>query len=227
MYTLFKTEDPENDTLTVGTSLPRKYMGVPPPPPPPHPPGSGPDVCHNDIIWRNQPYCIKSHGGLYMDDIHQVQSQSIENYSTGVPRSLSFLTNIQPAVEGTETFGRKTDNDLGYSQYMLQEDDWSSHQVSAEGRLPANIAGWERGQLDLAGNLKSLMDGSSSLIDSWFYVAGSFTKEDLIKGELGAFLQSNIARPVPQVQSTVDHATENIIVLKEGGSGDYQHSNWE
>ena len=33
MYTLFKTEDPENDTLTVGTSLPRKYMGVPPPPP--------------------------------------------------------------------------------------------------------------------------------------------------------------------------------------------------
>ena len=34
MYTLFKTEDPENDTLTVGTSLPRKYMGVPPPPPP-------------------------------------------------------------------------------------------------------------------------------------------------------------------------------------------------
>ena len=32
MYTLFKTEDPENDTLTVGTSLPRKYMGVPPPP---------------------------------------------------------------------------------------------------------------------------------------------------------------------------------------------------
>ena len=29
MYTLFKTEDPENDTLTVGTSLPRKYVGVP------------------------------------------------------------------------------------------------------------------------------------------------------------------------------------------------------
>ena len=30
LYTLFKTEDPENDTLTVGTSLYRKYMGVPP-----------------------------------------------------------------------------------------------------------------------------------------------------------------------------------------------------
>ena len=30
-----KTEDPENDTLTVGMSLPRKYMGVPPPPSPP------------------------------------------------------------------------------------------------------------------------------------------------------------------------------------------------
>ena len=29
LYTLFKTEDPENDTLTVGTSLYRKYMGVP------------------------------------------------------------------------------------------------------------------------------------------------------------------------------------------------------
>ena len=32
LYTLFKTEDPENDTLTVGTSLYRKYMGVLPPP---------------------------------------------------------------------------------------------------------------------------------------------------------------------------------------------------
>ena len=30
LYTLFKTEDPENDTLTVGTSLYREYMGVPP-----------------------------------------------------------------------------------------------------------------------------------------------------------------------------------------------------
>ena len=28
-YTLVETEDPENDTLTVGTSLYRKYMGVP------------------------------------------------------------------------------------------------------------------------------------------------------------------------------------------------------
>ena len=35
LYTLFKTEDPENDTLMGGTSLYRKYMGVPPPPPPP------------------------------------------------------------------------------------------------------------------------------------------------------------------------------------------------
>ena len=35
-YTLFKTENPENDTLTGGTSLhTRKYMGVPSPPPPP------------------------------------------------------------------------------------------------------------------------------------------------------------------------------------------------
>ena len=33
LYTLFKTEDPENDTPTVGTSLYRKYMEVPPPPP--------------------------------------------------------------------------------------------------------------------------------------------------------------------------------------------------
>ena len=33
LYTLFKTEDSENDSLTVGTSLYRKYMGVPPPPP--------------------------------------------------------------------------------------------------------------------------------------------------------------------------------------------------
>ena len=33
LYTLFKTENPENETLTVGTSLKRKYMGVPPPPP--------------------------------------------------------------------------------------------------------------------------------------------------------------------------------------------------
>ena len=32
LYTLFKTDDPENDTLTVRTSLYRKYMGVPPPP---------------------------------------------------------------------------------------------------------------------------------------------------------------------------------------------------
>ena len=31
LYTLFKTENPENETLTVGTSLKRKYMGVPPP----------------------------------------------------------------------------------------------------------------------------------------------------------------------------------------------------
>ena len=36
-----KTEDPENDTLTVGTSLYRKYMGVPHPPPPP------PRVCYD------------------------------------------------------------------------------------------------------------------------------------------------------------------------------------
>ena len=35
LYTLFKTEDPQNDTLTVGTSLYMKYMAVPPPPPPP------------------------------------------------------------------------------------------------------------------------------------------------------------------------------------------------
>ena len=37
LYTLFKTEDPENDTLTGGTSL---YIGniweYPPPPPPTH-----------------------------------------------------------------------------------------------------------------------------------------------------------------------------------------------
>ena len=31
LYTQLKTEDPENDTLTVGTSLYRKYMGGPPP----------------------------------------------------------------------------------------------------------------------------------------------------------------------------------------------------
>ena len=37
LYTLFKTEDPENDTLTVVT-LYKKYMGVRPPPPPPPPP---------------------------------------------------------------------------------------------------------------------------------------------------------------------------------------------
>ena len=38
LYTLFKTEDPEGDTLTVGTSLYREYMGVPPPPLPLHSP---------------------------------------------------------------------------------------------------------------------------------------------------------------------------------------------
>ena len=33
LYTLFKTDDPENDTLTGGTSLYMKHMGVIPPGP--------------------------------------------------------------------------------------------------------------------------------------------------------------------------------------------------
>ena len=53
-YTPFKTEDPENYTLTGGMSLYRKYMGVPTPQPPTP---RGPKWQHRRLVIGSQ-HCV-------------------------------------------------------------------------------------------------------------------------------------------------------------------------
>ena len=55
LYTLFKTEDPENNTLTGGMSLYRKYMWVNPPPPPP--PGIRRRWLYQLAVWSYAFFC--------------------------------------------------------------------------------------------------------------------------------------------------------------------------